>query len=608
MPTGVIFIMLLMLAGIVYFPGLQGEFLFDDIEEVARNPHMQQLDPPWPAMFEGRVLPARPIPYLSFALNYAVSGEQTWSYHVVDLLIHVISAWLIFSLLQMMLPSILPVAFQSSSASVSMVIAILWMIHPLQTQPVLYIYQRIEQLWSFCALLTLYSLWRATKNPVRPVRAMLWMMISVLSCALGMLSKETMVITPILVLSFDRIFLALSWQEIYARRVAYYVYLMLTWLFVAMMMIFQGDLYVEMQKLHISRWDYLLTEAPVILHYLRLIVWPSPLIFDYTRNYVHDFSQVWFAFSIDLLLVVTMIAGLWKCPRVAFWLWWFLLILAPTSSIQPVYQPICEYRLLLPLLGPLVLIVVAFLWTMELIRKHIFISVSQTRIHGVMTITSMLLILLTGSLCWARSCDYQSLYQLWEDTAEKVPDNHFPQNHLAITSLKRKDFAVAQKRFELALARNTDDPKIYNNLGVVHLSLQHYEQALQFFQQSLDHGYSEVEIWLGMGEAARKLERYAEAETYYRKYLELWQNDPQGYFGLANTLAHLIRDPGEIDELLQQGIACNADNPHVYYFAAEISAMISQSARVKFYLFHALQIEPNFKPALIMLANFEHQP
>ena len=130
-----------------YANSFAGQFVFDDIHEIERNPAMRSLLPPWDAMFIGHTMPARPLPYLTFAMNYWVSGRDPVSYHVVNLLIHVIAALALFDLALSTLTSPrLRDRFGERAVPMALVIAAIWACHPLQTQAVTYVYQRIESM------------------------------------------------------------------------------------------------------------------------------------------------------------------------------------------------------------------------------------------------------------------------------------------------------------------------------------------------------------------------------------------------------------------------------------------------------------------------------
>ena len=166
----------------------------------------------------------------------------------------------------------------------------LWTLHPLQTQAVTYIIQRAESLVSLMYLLTLWGFIRS----VEPGASKGWGVLAWVACLLGMATKEVMVTAPVMVALYDRIFVAGSWREVWARRKWFHLSLALTWLLLAWLVVgtagrggtagFGGGM---------SPWGYALTQVGAVAHYLRLALWPQPLVFDYGKDLVAGWSDIW---------------------------------------------------------------------------------------------------------------------------------------------------------------------------------------------------------------------------------------------------------------------------------------------------------------------------
>ena len=183
----------------------------------------------------GETVSGRPVLNLSLALNYAVSGCDVRGYHVTNLAIHLAAALLLFGIVRRTLPRFRgcgggqQLARLQLATPLALAIALLWAVHPLQTESVTYIVQRAESLMGLFYLLTLYCFLRGAGS----ARAIFWYAGSVLACLLGMATKEVMVSAPLVVLLYDRTFLAGSFREAWRRRWAYYLALAATWLLLA---------------------------------------------------------------------------------------------------------------------------------------------------------------------------------------------------------------------------------------------------------------------------------------------------------------------------------------------------------------------------------------
>jgi hypothetical protein len=183
----------LLLIGIglaAYFNSFAGSFLLDDKLRIIDNPQIRHLRPLWAVMAQS----TRPILELSLALNYAVGGLNPWSYHAFNLAVHVFAGLLLFGIVRRMLESdSLRAPYGAVSRWLSIAVAEIWLVHPLQTESVTYIIQRAESLMGLLFLMTMYCGIRACGSP-NPRR---WTIAAVIACAIGMGTKEVMVSAPI---------------------------------------------------------------------------------------------------------------------------------------------------------------------------------------------------------------------------------------------------------------------------------------------------------------------------------------------------------------------------------------------------------------------------
>lgn len=210
-----------------YWRGLGGPFLYDDVDSILGNATLRHLSsalrPP-----PGLTVSGRPVLNLSFALNYAVSGTAVWSYHALNMAIHACGALLLLGLVRRTLVSLPHGAPRAAGpAGMAFAIALVWALHPLQTESVAYVVQRAESLMGFFYLLTLYAFVR-WMEPGRGSGA--WAGISVAACLLGMGTKEVMATAPLMVFLYDRTFVAGSFREAWRARKALYLSYAACWL------------------------------------------------------------------------------------------------------------------------------------------------------------------------------------------------------------------------------------------------------------------------------------------------------------------------------------------------------------------------------------------
>jgi hypothetical protein len=406
-----------------------GTFVFDDIHEIESNPALERLWPPWQAMFVGNRLPARPLPYLSFAIDRRLWGTAPGGFHLTNLLIHVTAALALFELARLTLLSPrLKGRWGDRAVAVAAVIASIWAVHPLQTQSVTYIYQRIESLHGLFFLAALAAFARAaTAGWSRR-----WLAACLAATAAAMASKETAVVLPLLILAWDWCFAAAgSGGSLWSRR-RWYALLASTWAILAIQLATQGSKYLEFRTAVRSPLEYALTQPGVILHYLLLAFWPASQRLDYSGLPVARLPAALPAVVAVLALAGIAIVGLVRCRT---WAWLgiaFFLALAPTSSILPIEALANEQRMYLPLAalaaGCVILATAAAQWLAPRLHQS-----DTGRSRALAAVAAAVLLALTATT-WARNRVYTSIDRVWQDVLSKDPRNYRAHWALAITS------------------------------------------------------------------------------------------------------------------------------------------------------------------------------
>ncbi len=270
---------------LAYSNSFTGSFIYDDAPSILGNPTIRHLWPIWqplsPPHKGGITVEGRPLVNLSLAVNYALGGLDVWGYHALNLAIHLLAGLTLLGIVRRtLLQPKLRERFGAAANELALAVAVLWVVHPLQTESVTYIVQRAESLMGLFYLLTLYCFIRGAESP----RPRAWYSLCVTACALGMASKEVMVSVPLMVLLYDRTFVSGSLREVWRQRWPLYLALASTWILLGYLMFFTGSFgnaVINAKENGIAWWKYLLTEPGVILYYLRLAAWPYPLCFDY---------------------------------------------------------------------------------------------------------------------------------------------------------------------------------------------------------------------------------------------------------------------------------------------------------------------------------------
>jgi tetratricopeptide (TPR) repeat protein len=308
-----------------------------------------------------------------------------------------------------------------------MVIAMIWAVHPLQTQAVTYVYQRIESMTGMFCLVSLACYARAASRATERGWSVAWLTGSVAAAAGAMASKESAVVLPLLILAYDWFFVApepaASWLHSLRGRLWYYALLASTWLLIGLQLAIQATKYQEFNEKNHPPFQYALTQSGVILRYLQLAIWPVGQQFDYSSWPVA--TSVWQVLP-ALVTIVAMLAitTLGMLQRRA-WAWLgvvFFLALAPTSSIMPIEAVANEHRMYLALAAVVAAVVMGSVDLADWIaaRRPDRLP-GDTRIPAAIAAVVIMLLVVTTQF---RNQLYSKVGGIWLDVLSKDPDNY----------------------------------------------------------------------------------------------------------------------------------------------------------------------------------------
>ena len=565
----------------VYANSFRGAFIYDDVKSIVNNPNIRQLWPPW-----GILGGPRPVVNLSLAVNYAIGKLDIRGYHLFNLAVHVLAALTLFGIVRRTLQiaafdfaqardcslrlrsgqgmriadsrtdgpenrgtSNLQSSIVNPHSAIALAIALIWLVHPLQTESVTYIIQRSESLMALFYLATLYFAIRSFSSP-RPRR---WQAACVVACALGMGCKPVMVSAPLMVFIYDLLFAKYSIQNPKPKiqnRLPFYAFLAATWLILAVLLARSpagASAGFGMSK--VTPWQYALTQFGVVAYYLRLSFWPHPLCLDYGWPIAKGLTEVLLPATLIVFLLGLILWLLWRKSAAAFLGVWFLLILAPTSSIMPIADPCVEHRMYLPLAAVVTLGVLAAYWAgRRVLRIAEFADDTQAVAGGAAGMTAVLLVVgVFGVLTHLRNEDYRSSAAIWADVVRQRPNNRRGHIFLADALLAEGRLAEAEAHYNQALRVNSLDEYAYLGLGAIHLQQGRIETAIEDFTQAVGRKTdAQAEFTLAM-----LLSRKGELDSamkHFREALRIKADYAPAHCGLGNILAA----QGRLDEAATQ--------------------------------------------------------
>ncbi len=514
-----------------YRNSFHGPFIFDDVTSILENPTIRQLWPPWRLMPPSgdATVGMRPIINLSLALNYAVNGLDVWGYHAFNLAIHILAALLLYGIVRRtLLQPGLRERYADAAPWLALAVTLIWLVHPLQTEAVTYIIQRTELLMGMFFLLTLYCLIRGVES----ARPRAWFPAAVAASVLGMGSKEVMAVAPVVVLAYDRLFLSTSFGETFRRRWGLYAGLAATWLIFGALL--QIRIALDIPQLRwsgVTRWDYLKTQSGVIVHYLRLALWPDPLVADYddwplARSVAAILPS---AVAVVMLLGLTLWA-FHRRLRLAFLGVWFFLILAPSSSIWPLLTEFAaERRMYLPLGAVIVLGVLGGHAVVGKIWRRFGWEPGRCRWLEavVLAVIAATLVQLTVR----RNEDYRSMVSFWSDVVAKRPNNARGRLGMGAALAGQGRFEEASTFYSEALRIRPDNAEAHTGFGAalahqgkIDEAIMHYSEALRIAPNYALAHYNLANELITRGESNEAIAHYSEALRIRPDYAEAHNN------------------------------------------------------------------------------------
>jgi protein O-mannosyl-transferase len=509
---------LVLSVALVYWNSLQAPFLFDDRGAVVNNPTIRHLAS-W-AVFtppsDGSTTTGRPMVNFSLAVNYAFGGTAVWGYHAFNAAFHALAALALMGIVRRTLSGpVLGDRLGAAAQPLAFLTALLWAVHPLQTESVTCVAQRTESLCGLFYLLTLYTFIRGAIPAGRTSdlsdgfsRQRIWLSLSIIACLVGMGTKEVMVTAPVIVLLYDRTFIAGSFSAAWRRRWTWYLALAGTWLLLGWLVARVGGARGSSAGFGfgVSWWQYLLKQSEAILLYLKLCFWPHPLVLDYGTGVVRSVREVWW----QGLGVVGLLAGtVWalrRKPALGFAGAWFFVILAPSSSIVPlVGQTMAEHRMYLPLAGVMSLAVVSvYQW-------------SGARSLGVLGAVAAAF----GAVAVVRNHDYHDPLRIWADSAAHYPQNARAHNNLAWALQMQGKPDEANAHFARAIELQPGYVSAHYNWGVALLDQKRTKEAITEFEIAVHLAPGHADAFVNLANALMQVQHAVEAVPLYEQALRL---------------------------------------------------------------------------------------
>jgi len=542
---------LTIVVGGVYGRAAHAPFVHDDNISVLDNPSIVRLrplfgtadrpgplNPPRDAVTSGR-----PLVNLSLALNYRVGGYDTLGYHVVNIVLHILSSVLLYGIVRRtLLLDCFRDRFGAVSFQLGVAVALVWAIHPLQSDSVEYVSQRTESMMGLFYLATLYASLRYFVAETGPSRILAGLG-ATLACLSGMACKEVMVSAPVMTLLFDWTFVSGSFRAAIKKSWPLYAGLASGWLLLLTLNINAPRSHAAGLRAGLPAYVWWFTQAKVVLLYLKLSIWPWPLVIHYEMPFLRTLSA-----ALPWLAPVALLGGatlflLWRRSTFGYLGAWFFLILSPTLVVPMPSEVMAERRMYLPLAAVVVLVVVGGFSAIRRLESSWLSNVESFSPRRLaLPVTMIASVVLAIVFCVVTSCRldaYHDVITMWRDTVAHQPKNVRATINLgcSLDAAGRHEEAVEQ--FEHALEIDPAHPDVglaHRSLGLTCATLNQPEKAIHHLELAMRLRPDETKDHGLLGGLLVSVRRYPEAV----RELELAAaQDPSDVLVLANlAFAH----------------------------------------------------------------------
>jgi len=552
------------LSAIAYVNSLSNGFHFDDIEGIVRNPILRDLrnipsyfiDVRTSSLVSGRDW--RPVVLSTFALNYAMSGHNPVAFHITNVLIHIGAAWLIFLIVAAIFrtrPNQLPTTSLIPMPVLAVIPAALFAIHTVNSDAVNYLWARSSVLAAFLYLLGFYCFLRGPLNGQNKTSP-LWHLAGLGAFIVGVGAKATVVTLPAILVLYEMLFLdprqsplKLFWKE--PRRLKKYLpiaaaclaYILFRFIFLRG---FFRRVIVSGEITGVTATTYLLTQFRAWVYYIRLFLWPDPLITDFP-GFGWSRSLWEPGVLLSLGVIATILALAWRArrsdPLLTFFAFWFFIALLPEASFIPLLDAVTNYR---PYLSNVGLSVVATLLSIKgatwiwnrMTKEHLKSDLKFGLAYGL--ILGVVLCVLAAATI-VRNGVWKDEMSLWNDVVSKDPTNPRAYVNLALQFIRTGNYQEAQRLSEKAVEHGPKRGSPYMLRGYLAFLLDRNDLALSDLTNAIHLDPRVSTPFYYRGEVYRKMRDYDRALADYKSAIALLPFYTDAYLGMA--LVHM--DKGE---------------------------------------------------------------
>ena len=586
---------------LLYASTLTSPFIFDDEHTIKDNVYIRltriSISELREAAFESPH-PLRPVSNIGFALNYYLHQKNVVGYHATNVLVHLITAYLFFFLLKTTLGTS---AFALDSKLITWIAlssTLIWAIHPIQTQSVSYIVQRMNSQATLFFLMSML-LYAKARMAVSKPKSRILMCGCIASGFLAIGSKEIAATLPFFILLYEWFFIR-DLEAEFPKKYIFAILLMVGISAALSLYYLEGDPVESLLAGYVHRdfspMQRLLTEARVIIYYISLLVLPHPSRLNLDHDYPISFSLLNPASTIGAIFLITVlaVAAVLLARRyrlLSFSIIWYLGNLVIESSIIGL-EIIFEHRLYMPSLFPVAAV----------------LHMAFTRIKPKSAVIAA--ILLAGTVCsvwtYQRNQIWADPVLFWQDCIIKTPSKPRPYNNLGIALAANGDYQAAAEAFRKAIQLKPKTVKPYYNLASILVLQDRLDEAVELLKITLHKAPANHLAHNNLALIYMRQDRLEEAEDHLRDAIRLKPDYDSAY----SNLGVLMRRRGNLNEaitLFKRAIELNPEYAEAHNNLGYAFKMKGDNQNAIKHFERALQLIPDYDLAKRNLEEIKSQ-
>ncbi len=491
----------------IYYSHLNYPFQFDSVQFIPDNPVFRNLDQVLNLNYVLKNFFNRGTLFLTFGWNVLWGAFDPFGFHLFNLVLHLYNSILIFFITWHFCQYFkITGVYENSSIKkwVSLGTALLFLVHPIQTESVILVVSRSELLagsFYLSGFLIFQKLLTPRTNSSNFYQKIGVSLIILLCWLISFSSKQSAITLPAILFAYY--FLsqpsnspALQWLKIWKWKILGLVFIGSTLLFYKLLTDESFLIGPSVAGEIIGRKNYMLSQPTVIVfYYLKLLLFPINLNVDPTMPMIQSLGsfKFWIALSILISSFLVSLKIKWSKPAL-FSISWFLITLSPSSSIITLLDLAAEHRVYLASFGFFIIFVLVIFWLSDQIKK----TVSAKSCQPIFVAILVSVLILNCTLTMKRTSVWSSEINLWHDAEKKSPQKVRPLVNLgrAYTLIGQPEKAIDY--YERSLARNSGYFQTHYNVAVLYLNKGQEDKALNHFQKAagLNPNIADTHIYL----------------------------------------------------------------------------------------------------------------